>query len=264
MKPGIQRVLQLAAACTLAASIAGGQTAQQDQGQTETLADAIVQVRTGNGAGVDSIIGKLGPVKSVPVLEDLFAHSEYIGIKERIASVLYRLGDKDPAYWNFMLAQAKEAAESKSPSPYAYDAQGKMQQTYSPEFIAWAKAWGVAPENAEAAAWEDYRSMLLVAAAGDRRALPVLRQALKSPNYPIASVAAKGLAQLQDGSSISLIIKACQKAPADAAALIANALVYFDDARAQAAADQFLPAATAKTLRAYAREHGDKPFSQAH
>jgi len=261
MKPGVKQILHLAAACTLTAGIAGGQTVRPDQAQASALTDAIAQVRSGDGAGVDSIVKNLGREQAIPILEDLFAHSEYIGIKERIASALYRLGDKDGAYWEFMLAQAKDAARSTAPYPYAYDAQGKMQRSYSPEFIAWAKAWGVTPENAEAATWEDYRSVLLVATAGDRRALPVLRQALKSPNSLIASVAAKGLAQLQDRESVAAIIKACERAPADAAALIASALVYFDDARAQSAADQFLPAETAKTLRAYAREHGDKPFS---
>jgi hypothetical protein len=63
--------------------------------------------------------------------------------------------------------------------------------------------------------------------------------------------------------SVAAIIKACQKAPGDAAALIAHALVYFDDARAQSAADQFLPAENARALRAYARDHGDKPFPPA-
>ena len=54
---------------------------------------------------------------------------------------------------------------------------------------------------------------------------------------------------------------ACRKAPADAAAVIAESLVYFDDNTAQSAVDQFIPNDRAKIYRD-ARAHGNtKPLS---
>jgi len=55
----------------------------------------------------------------------------------------------------------------------------------------------------------------------------VLRRGLLSPNYQIEIIAALGLADFGDKGSIPLIIEACSKAPAEAAAVIAEALVYF-------------------------------------
>jgi hypothetical protein len=68
----------------------------------------------------------------------------------------------------------------------------------------------------------------LLALTGDPRAIPVLRRGLLSPNYQIEIIAALGLADFVDKGSIPLIIiEACSKAPAEAAAAIAEALVYF-------------------------------------
>jgi hypothetical protein len=52
-----------------------------------------------------------------------------------------------------------------------------------------------------------------------------------------------------DDSSIPLIISACKDAPAEAASVIAEALVYFDDPRAQSAVDTYIPKNVAKSLR---------------
>jgi HEAT repeat protein len=74
----------------------------------------------------------------------------------------------------------------------------------------------------------------------DPKAIPLLRQALSSADYFIQMHAALGLRELQDKASIPLIIEACQRAPADAAAAIARfSLAYFDDPQAQEAAKEF-------------------------
>src|SRR5260370_39289585 len=69
----------------------------------------------------------------------------------------------------------------------------------------------------------------LLALTGDPRAVPLLRRALWSPNYMIEIMGAMGLAKIQDKESIPWIIEACRRAPAEAAAVIAESLIYFDD-----------------------------------
>jgi hypothetical protein len=46
-----------------------------------------------------------------------------------------------------------------------------------------------------------------------------------------------------------MIIQACQKAPAEVAAAMAESLVYFDGSDAQNAVDQFIPKDKAKIYR---------------
>jgi len=58
---------------------------------------------------------------------------------------------------------------------------------------------------------------------------------------------AQGLAYIQDKNSISLIIDACRKAPADAAITIALPLIYFDDEAARRAVDRYVPKQLADT-----------------
>jgi PBS lyase HEAT-like repeat len=77
----------------------------------------------------------------------------------------------------------------------------------------------------------------------------------------IEIAAAEGLAELQDKESIPLIIQACERAPAEAAGVIAQSLVYFDDPEAQGAVDRYIPKDRSKILRE-ARAQGKKtPWS---
>jgi HEAT repeat protein len=124
--------------------------------------------------------------------------------------------------------QAVPAIESDAPPIASYDSQGKLVPGPSPEFPG---------------------KVLMLAVTGDPRGIPLLRQALSSSNVMIQIFAAEGLAQMKDKDSIPLIIAACQRAPAEAAAAIARSLVYFDDLQAQSAADRYLPNESAKALR---------------
>jgi hypothetical protein len=58
----------------------------------------------------------------------------------------------------------------------------------------------------------------------DKRALPILQQALRSQNPAIQHSAAMGLAKIGDPSSVPLIIAACETAPKDAVLEIAISL----------------------------------------
>lgn len=138
---------------------------------------------------------------------------------------------------------------SDAPNLLDVDAKGKSNGL-SPKFVAWAVAHNLSPgEAAENAEYIIPGEVAMLGLTGDRRAIPLLRRALQSPNYFIEVQAANALAQLGDKSSIPLIISACKQAPADAASLLAEALVYFDDQSAQSAVDAYIPKDSAKSLR---------------
>jgi len=194
-------------------------------------------------------IAKQGNVEAVPVLEKKFARTEDVIDKEHIASALVRLGDKKEVYWEFLVRQATAAIESGIPGLNGYDSQGNMVPGLSPQFTAWAQARHLSLVAAEEQSRLFFGAVMWLAVTRDWRAVPLLRQALSARNYMIQTAAAEGLAAIQDTESIPLIIDAVKKAPAEAGAVIARSLVYFDDPEAQAAVDKYVPKDSAKVLR---------------
>ena len=225
----------------------------------DNLAKAVNEVKGGNWASVDQIVTEAGPVRAVPILHDLFANSQDAEVKERIAGALVKLGDKDSAYFDFMLIQATEAVENYTLYPFRLDLKASpipkpqqdnnrqdhdamLLQELSPEFVAWAKSRSIPVEPAiEEALYTIPGRLLQLGMAGDKRAIPVLRRGLSSPNGMIEVMAAQGLAELKDNESIPLIVEACERAPAYAASAIAVfGLRSFDDPRAQSVYQSYL------------------------
>ena len=254
------KVLCLVAGCLLLSPDAHGQAGQNPP--PDKVADAIVQLKSGNffPSTVEQI-AEAHAVQAIPALKEQFALNQDADSKAKIASALVRLGDKDEIYWNYLIEQATEAIHSSLPLPAVYDSRGALVRgQVSPEFIAWAKAHNVSPESAgEDAAYGLPGKVAMLGETGDPRGVPLLRQALQSPNFLIAAMAAKSLALIQDKGSIPLIIEASRKAPSDAAVAIADSLIYFDDAEAQRGADLYLPKTYAAAVRE-ARAHGKTPF----
>jgi len=255
----INRNVNLLVLSALLTAVAYGQQNQPNSpayaADKANVADAIAKVKSGKFALVHvDLIAKAGAVEAVPILKEQFVRSLDPLVKTKIASALVRLGDRDDIYWDFLVKQVTPAVESDAPDFMNFDPQAKTGTGPSPEFIAWAKAHNVPPNGPDGKAaenamyWFPGRVMLL-GLTGDRRAIPLLRQALLSPNHMVESAAANGLAEIQDKDSIALIIEACKRAPAAAAALIAESLIYFDDAEAQSAVDTYIPKERAKILR---------------
>jgi hypothetical protein len=74
-------------------------------------------------------------------------------------------------------------------------------------------------------------------------------------------MAARGLAKLQDKESVPLIIKACKNANPEMVSFLARSLVFFDDPRAQEAAEMFISnKKSLEELRRRIREKGADPF----
>ncbi len=207
----------------------------------DRLPEAISRVKEGNFFPADvHIIAEGGAVQAIPDLKKQFelAHDQIS--KGSIASALVRLGDKDPAWWDYLSKEAADAIVSDAPSVTQFDSKGKFVPGPSPEFIAWAKAHNLTAELALDAAMRELPARVsFLGESGDPRAIPLLRQALSSPNFLIQASAALELAQLQDKDSIPMIIQACEEAPADAAFAIARSLLDFNTPEAQSAAKRF-------------------------
>jgi len=256
---GRRGVLRVAMWCLLAPCAAFGQAVQA---MPDKVADAIARVKSGNSYGVAiEQIAEAHAVQAIPALKEQFLLSQDADSKAQIASALVRLGDADDSYWNYLIGQATDAVKSDAPFPAMFDANGKVVRgQLSPEFAVWAKAHNVSPElAAEDVVYRLPGKVLFLAETGDPRGIPLLRQALQSPNFLIAAAAGEGLAVIQDKGSIQLIISVCKRSPAEAAAEIAKSLVYFDDPQAQIAVDSYVPKNVANALRE-ARAAGRTPF----
>ena len=241
--------------------------AQADQKQPPNPAPAVECSTTSDLAkapdGPDSTcivqeIIRRGEVAAIPTLKEKFARSTDVLTKEHVASALVRLGDRNDVYWDFLEKQATAAIDSGIPDIWGYDSQGKLIPGPSPEFTAWAQAHNLSPAAAEERARLFYGAVLILATTRDPRGTPLLRQALSARNYMIQTAAAEGLAAIQDTESIPLIIDAVKKAPAEAGAVIARSLVFFDDPEAQAAVDKYVPRDSAKVLREDRAQRGTK------
>lgn len=230
------------------------------------VSDAIARMNSGEFKSYDvELIRKAHAVEAIPALEKQFAKIQLppkeptspeelsdLLDKAKIATVLVRFAVKDDAYWDFLARLAASALASDAPGFMTFDAEGKAQVGPSPEFAAWARAHNISLNDGHAAEENVYILPGFVAflgMTGDVRAVPLLRQALLSPNWMIQVMGANGLSEIQDRESIPLIVEACRRAPSEAASKIAESLVYFDDPDAQGAVDTYVPKERAKVLR---------------
>jgi PBS lyase HEAT-like repeat len=256
--------------CALVVSAAYG---QEKPRQPEKLAyavdpanvpEAVAYLKSGKFAAVHvDMIVRAGAVEAIPSLKEQFVRVEDPLLKAKIAGALVIFhADKDGTYWDFLVQYATPALESDAPGFLNYDAQGKSSSGPSPKFEAWMKAHNLSPSSElfENSFYMMPASVLLLGWTRDARAIPLLRRGLLSPNHQIVIAAAMGLAEIGDKESIPLIIDACKRAPADPAAVIAESLVYFDDAAAQSAVDQYIPKDRAKMYRDARAEGKNKPF----
>ncbi len=238
---------------------------QTTQSQVNQLDISIARVKSGSilNADIERVVGAGAAQAVLPSLEEQFGRTTDIAQLDIIASALVRLGDKDEAYWKFLLDQASLAIGSDLPDPFHDSQWDTAHRQLSPELNAWAHTHNVDYSTAaQSAVYELPQKVLLLGVTGDQRAIPLLRRGLQARNPIIAMMAAQGLAKIQDKDSIPLIIDACRKAPKGFANGIAGAsLIFFDDPRAQSAVDSYVPKEQAKAFRD-ARAHGLKPFGE--
>ena len=90
-----------------------------------------------------------------------------------------------------------------------------------------------------------------LAKTGDPRGVPLLRKALGSPIFSVSSLAAGGLAQANDVSSVPLIVEACKRLPPEWAHFFADSLLFFDDPLAQSTFHSYFPEVNVTEARAF-------------
>ncbi len=233
--------------CPLHGQTETGPPNTHDQPNSAGVAAAIAAVKSGDFMliQVEAIAGAHA-VQAIPSLEEQFAASHDVDVKGKIASALVRLGDEKSTYWDFLTVEVKEALKSDAPSQLRSDSQLGL----SSEYIEWARVHNQSTEEAVGITFQQVIAVEYLAQTKNARAIPLLREALKSNNYLIQAYAAMGLAELQDKDSIDLIIEACKTSSTVAAAVMARALVDFDEPRAQKAVDLYLPKNYADAFRA--------------
>jgi hypothetical protein len=223
---------------------------------------AFAKVKSGNFGLVDvDIIARARALEAIPTLKEQFEQAQDQLTKAKLASALVILGDKDDAYWNFLVQFVTPAILSDAPDFMGHDSNGKTVAEPSPQFTQWANAHrsqltGTPPEDS---LYMQPAKVMLLGSTGDPRAVPLLRRALASPNHQIEAAAAMGLSEIQDRDSIPLIIRACNSAPRESAAEIAKSLVYFDDENAQRAVEIYMSTDAAQAER-QKRARGRTPF----
>jgi HEAT repeat protein len=249
-KIAAKRALCAALFCAILTNLAVAQVGEARSGksanesQKKDLADALARLRQGSPLLADfNRIASAGAVEAVPELEKQFDETQDEDRKGCIASALVRLRDKDGPYWDYLVKGASLAIDTEVPPQEQFDSQGALVPGPSPEFIAWAEAHNQSVDGALRARYRLSLKVLLLGKTGDPRAIPLLRRALSAHDFMTQAFAAEGLAEMQDQSSIPLIIRACERAPIDAAFNISqHSLLNYNDAAAKAAAERFAAA----------------------
>jgi HEAT repeat protein len=244
----MSEVLHVAVWCALLVGVAYGQASQDqgDQVHSQTVRIVIDSLKQGTyGPATQEQIAEAQAGQLVPILEARFVTSQDADVKARVARSLMDLGDKGNAYWDFLVQQAKLAIESDAPSPQCISSANCMSG-HPPEYVAWARAHNV-PEGSQAEMALRWLPGKVYLVAGDPRGIPLLREALKSPDRDIVSTGADGLARAHDMDSIPLIVEACKREhDPDEVRQISHTLRAFANdpkarAAAQAAEEQCLP-----------------------
>lgn len=226
-----------------------------------SLPIAISRLKKGDFGPLDiEVIAKWRGVQAVPVLKIQFKRSKDSIIKGKIANALVRLGDKNGPYWDYLVDQVRHILVDGPPTPFSYDSAGNAMPGASKKLVEWAKKHNLSVHEANNdAIFEAQASIIELATTSDRRAIPILREALGARNNLVKAAAARGLAALDDTASIPLIIQVCKESPREAASSIAQSLVFFNDPAAQRAVDQYVSKGTAQVLRE-AVAHGKTPY----
>lgn len=185
-------------------------------------------------------------------IEEIFEVTSQTELKERIASILMRIGVRDSVYFDFLSAQARNALASDMPWAELFDKSTGKVTGVNPAFLEWCRKHGRDQQGAfDEARYKISIPWLYLASTGDPRIYDLLLDGLHAENRIIIGLAAFGLAKLQNPKAIDELIAASSPAIGDARFQIGIALWYFPDPKAQAAADKiildFLPDIEAKT-----------------
>jgi hypothetical protein len=233
------------------------------QRKAESALDRVQRNDVGTGIGdASSYIewaAHVEPRRAIPVLEAYFARSKEPDLRSEIASVLVSIGDEDPQFWNLIRDEAQQALSEHAPDPFEM---GKTSQASTPcsseAFLAWAKSRSLSLEEACRKSTMDIPQRVRpLADSGDRRGIPILKEALSSRNPLIQALAAHGLVLIGTRDAITLVIEAIEHAPPDLARFLADCLIESDDPRAQSVVYQYLPDVNFSEAHRFRAQNGE-------
>lgn len=188
--------------------------------------------------------------EGMSALEEYYSRTTDPHIKAGVASLLVRMGNKNTLYWSHLVALAEKAIQSDAPEPFNLMAD-KRDNPISLDFKIWANGHDMSLEKALTVAKGLAQDLAPLAKTGDARGIPLLRKALRSPILLVSSLAASGLAQANDVSSLPLIVEACRRLPPESAHFLADSLLFFDDALAQSTFRFYFPEVNIAEARAF-------------
>jgi HEAT repeat protein len=177
----------------------------------------------------------------IPAFQELFSKLEEKRSRQVLALGLLRIGQKDEAYFDELAKYARAAIASTAPLAIELDKDGNpITDHLNPAFVQWCNDNQLLLEPCKRTVSSYGIDVLLLAQAKDRRAVPLLRQALAVTDPAIVNGAVMGLAWLNDVESIPLIASNLRRSPPKLAALIAAAMVDFNDPRISPVLDRFV------------------------
>ena len=176
--------------------------------------------------------------RAIPALRNAFETQTEPLTRQFIAAALVWLGETDQKYFDYIAGRAREAVNSDIPfsshSVTALSASDSGDFEESEEVRSWAQAHNVPIVQAVwNATVEIPGAVQALAVARDRRSVPILLEALQSPNVLVVQEAAFGLARMHETSAIDPIIAICQRLDAKNRPWMAKPLLYFSSKKAQ-------------------------------
>jgi HEAT repeat protein len=193
-------------------------------------------------------------------MKELFGKASTRLVRQTLALALLQQGEKDEVYIDDLLKYAREAIDTTAPLPVEYDQQGNALKGHvAPAFERWCKSNGFELRECLDRVYAYPLDVLMLARAKDRRAIPLLRQALSVENHATAEMAVRGLAWLNDTDSIPLVAQQLVRFRPKLAQSVAAAVAEFSDPRVGPILDRFV---TDRKLRQEINDTIRKPRGQ--
>jgi hypothetical protein len=178
---------------------------------------------------------------AVAMIKQIFKAAREKSSKQQLALFLLRLGQKEDVYYDELFRYAKEAITAKAPLWYFSDPQGNaIRGEYPLEFRNWCVARMLTIEDCVARVSGYATDVIYLAAAKDRRSIPLFREGLESDNEGIVSVCISALGRLNDTESLGLIDAALKRLKPNLRSIAASSLAEFDSPLVMPMLDRYI------------------------
>jgi len=195
------------------------------------------------GEATAKFLKSTDPKEVISGLRRLFNVAKAKSSRQDLAVRLMILGQRDEVYFNELAKYALDAVKTTAPLQGFYDAEGnsiKIRGYYPEDFRKWCENYHMQVDDCLRTVASFPIDLGLLVSVKDKRAIPLLREALSAENQATVQVAIEGLALLDDTSSIPAIENAISRFRPKQQPLIASVLAKFDDPRVGPILDKFV------------------------